>query len=501
MYRQLALTSPVRFLTAAVLAATLVAVLVVPSFAQAATLTLTASETTPNSTIKSVPAITTAGGVTEVKATRTITVDTVPANAVTLTIGTCVVTFGTAASQELSCSDNVAAVNTTTDATAAAVAARLRSLTNVSDTGHGALTVGGSGSTASFTTTGTESAATVITASLSSGSSITLTTVNTTGVIPVAATVTIVITGALPAVSADQTLNIDADLGVALGASALTAAEVADAIRTQVTADPQYAGKNYAVTGAGANIIFTRESAGAAGNGAITITEGDYGSKAQVVTFTTADTSPSKVFTITINDNDYSVEDVDSAQDMVESLVELLAAETAITCTEDNVVITCTADVAGTAFTYATAVTDREDSGGGGGGGGGGSSNNNDDDEDEDEDEDSNDDSNSDSDTVTVESILAKIAQIRAALAEMNGGTTTVAVEASADLDLESEGPQVVSLQTWLIAKGYAIPAGATGYFGAQTQAALAAYQAANGITPAAGYYGPKTRAFMQANP
>lgn len=67
------------------------------------------------------------------------------------------------------------------------------------------------------------------------------------------------------------------------------------------------------------------------------------------------------------------------------------------------------------------------------------------------------------------------------------------------DLELGMEGGDVRSLQTLLIGQGHAIPAGATGWFGEQTRAALAAYQQANGIVPAAGYFGPVTRAFMKA--
>ncbi len=81
----------------------------------------------------------------------------------------------------------------------------------------------------------------------------------------------------------------------------------------------------------------------------------------------------------------------------------------------------------------------------------------------------------------------------------------TVAGAASADtftrsLTLGSKGADVTALQTWLINKGYSIPAGATGYFGGQTKAAVAAFQAANGITPAAGYFGPVTRAAVNAD-
>ncbi len=76
---------------------------------------------------------------------------------------------------------------------------------------------------------------------------------------------------------------------------------------------------------------------------------------------------------------------------------------------------------------------------------------------------------------------------------------------ASRDLTLNMQGDDVTILQLALIkadkgpsAKALA-GAGATGYFGAMTQAALAEYQRALGITPASGYYGPLTRARMAA--
>jgi hypothetical protein len=53
----------------------------------------------------------------------------------------------------------------------------------------------------------------------------------------------------------------------------------------------------------------------------------------------------------------------------------------------------------------------------------------------------------------------------------------------------------VTCLQQALIAGGYSIPAGATGYFGAQTQAAVAAWQKATGVAPAVGYFGAISRA------
>ncbi len=77
--------------------------------------------------------------------------------------------------------------------------------------------------------------------------------------------------------------------------------------------------------------------------------------------------------------------------------------------------------------------------------------------------------------------------------------TTTVAVPFTRDLTIGSTGADVTTLQTWLIAHGYAIPAGPTGYFGTQTRAAVAAYQAAHSIQPTAGYFGPLTRASINA--
>lgn len=67
------------------------------------------------------------------------------------------------------------------------------------------------------------------------------------------------------------------------------------------------------------------------------------------------------------------------------------------------------------------------------------------------------------------------------------------------DLELGMEGEDVIKLQEWLIAQGYQITAGATGYFGLQTQYALDAYQTANNIVPRGGYFGPITRVQMKS--
>ena len=93
--------------------------------------------------------------------------------------------------------------------------------------------------------------------------------------------------------------------------------------------------------------------------------------------------------------------------------------------------------------------------------------------------------------------IAALMAQIAALQAQINGTQTTASFYA--DLTIGSRGTEVTRLQTWLIGKGYVIPAGATGYFGLQTRAAVAAFQAAKGITPAVGYFGPITRSAVNA--
>src|SRR3989344_3401610 len=76
-------------------------------------------------------------------------------------------------------------------------------------------------------------------------------------------------------------------------------------------------------------------------------------------------------------------------------------------------------------------------------------------------------------------------------------GTSLAAVQAiNTDLTIGSKGADVTTLQTWLVEEGYLVmPVGVPmGYFGTLTQKALAQFQAENAITPAAGYFGPKTR-------
>ncbi|MBI2674009.1 MAG: peptidoglycan-binding protein [Candidatus Zambryskibacteria bacterium] len=75
----------------------------------------------------------------------------------------------------------------------------------------------------------------------------------------------------------------------------------------------------------------------------------------------------------------------------------------------------------------------------------------------------------------------------------------------NANLTIGSRGADVVSLQQFLVARGFLqMPlAVAYGYFGPLTRAAVARWQTANGITPPAGFFGPISRAAIasQINP
>jgi hypothetical protein len=67
------------------------------------------------------------------------------------------------------------------------------------------------------------------------------------------------------------------------------------------------------------------------------------------------------------------------------------------------------------------------------------------------------------------------------------------------NLTVGSRGADVTALQGVLNAGGF-LSVAPTGYFGSLTKAALAAWQASVGISPASGYFGPITRAYLATN-
>jgi hypothetical protein len=148
-----------------------------------------------------------------------------------------------------------------------------------------------------------------------------------------------------------------------------------------------------------------------------------------------------------------------------------------------------------------TITIDDDDGSGGGSSSSGGSSNDNDDEEDEDEEEE--DDANDEA----IVRLEALIVELKAKLAVLLGGTPAATINPfTRDLDLGATGSDVNALQVYLVKankgpKAQALAAnGTTQYFGPLTQAALAEFQASVGITPAVGYFGPKTRAYIASH-
>ena len=104
-----------------------------------------------------------------------------------------------------------------------------------------------------------------------------------------------------------------------------------------------------------------------------------------------------------------------------------------------------------------------------------------------------------------ISSLLATIAGLQGQLSAISGGGGS-SYTFTRDLTLGSTGDDVMQLQKFLNSHGAMVASSGADvsgsestYFGAKTKAALAAYQAANGISPAVGYFGPITRAKVNA--
>jgi hypothetical protein len=104
--------------------------------------------------------------------------------------------------------------------------------------------------------------------------------------------------------------------------------------------------------------------------------------------------------------------------------------------------------------------------------------------------------------TAALESLLASLeSELNSLLAEaaakgisVSGGTS---FSFTRNLTIGDRGSDVSALQDILIQAGDLHITTPTTYFGSLTASALAEYQAAHGISPASGFFGPKTRAYL----
>jgi peptidoglycan hydrolase-like protein with peptidoglycan-binding domain len=86
--------------------------------------------------------------------------------------------------------------------------------------------------------------------------------------------------------------------------------------------------------------------------------------------------------------------------------------------------------------------------------------------------------------------LIAQVTALQAQLGTSAAASPSTSMMFSKDLMMGSTGPDVAVLQKWLMKKGFTLSAGATGYFGMQTKAALTAYQAANKLNSSGSFDG-----------
>src|SRR3989344_1762301 len=94
----------------------------------------------------------------------------------------------------------------------------------------------------------------------------------------------------------------------------------------------------------------------------------------------------------------------------------------------------------------------------------------------------------------TIQQLLVQIAALQAQLVALQGGSST-AYSFTRDLTEGVSGADVTALQNYLTSTGHFTHPTATGFFGSITKAAVAAWQAANGVAPAVGYFGSISKA------
>jgi len=104
---------------------------------------------------------------------------------------------------------------------------------------------------------------------------------------------------------------------------------------------------------------------------------------------------------------------------------------------------------------------------------------------------------------MTIAELKAEIARILALIAEIQAKIAALTGVQAFATDLEygmTNNSEVKRLQEFLISKGYLASGLNTGNYFSLTVEAVKAYQTAKGITPVAGYFGPKTRAAVNTD-
>ena len=112
--------------------------------------------------------------------------------------------------------------------------------------------------------------------------------------------------------------------------------------------------------------------------------------------------------------------------------------------------------------------------------------------------------------TAQLNTLLAQLAALKSGATPSASAVANANVNASfkRDLRVGSTGEDAKALQAYLNGHGLTVassgagsPGNETKRFGGLTRAALAKFQKSVGITPAYGYFGPKTRAYIAAHP
>ncbi len=105
-----------------------------------------------------------------------------------------------------------------------------------------------------------------------------------------------------------------------------------------------------------------------------------------------------------------------------------------------------------------------------------------------------------------ISALLVQIQALQAQLGSATGSSSVSVPSITRDLTLGVKGADVKELQEFLNAQGYTVASSGAGsagseteYFGSLTKAALAKFQAAKGISPPAGYFGPITRSYLSS--